>query len=302
VLSVGACLCGCLFGRFLAGNVEAAAGFRTVPNKITQPVRSDARLAVLWIGHATVLIQMDDKVILTDPVFTHTVGQLSPRLVEPGMEARHLPSLDAVLISHTHFDHLSLGSIEQIESRVQWLGMPPGGLVYLTNFGFPAEEVPSWSSRVLPGDMRVTSVPVRHNGWRYGLDHAWRQGVGRTGWVVEYNGLTVYFAGDSALDEEAFRATAQRFPSIDLAILPIAPIHPRDFMRRIHMDSDEALTAFEWLGAKWMVPIHFDTFVNSRDAKGEPLRLLAESVKQRGIDKDSVVVLGFGEQRILVRR
>ncbi len=291
---------GCLIGQFMARNVASLGEMKSVPNKITDPSRPDARLAVLWVGHATVLIQMDDKFILTDPVFTSTVGQLSPRLVEPGIEVGHLPSLDAVVISHMHFDHLSLGSIEKIEGKVRWLGMPRGGLVYLTDFGFPAEEVPWWSTRTLPGGLRVTGVPVQHGGWRYGLDQAWRRGVGSGGWVIEYRGMTVYFGGDSGLNESYYRATRERFPSIDLALLPIAPIHPRDFMKRVHTDPDEALTAFELLGARWMVPIHYDTFVNSLDDAGEPEKVLREAMKRRGYDDGRVSVLGIGEQRVLI--
>ena len=81
---------GCLIGQFMARNVASLGEMKSVPNKITDPSRPDARLAVLWVGHATVLIQMDDKFILTDPVFTSTVGQLSPRLVEQGIEVGHL--------------------------------------------------------------------------------------------------------------------------------------------------------------------------------------------------------------------
>ncbi len=293
---------GCIATQFLSRNLAAFGQLRTVAHKIENPVRPEARLAVLWVGHATVLIQIDDKILLTDPVWTRTVGQISPRLVEPGVEVRHLPPLDAVLISHMHFDHLSLGSLEMIEDKVRWLGRPEGGLVYLTDFSFPAHEVPWWQTRVLPGDLKVTAVAVRHNGWRYGLDHAWREGIGYAAWVIEYHGITVYFGGDSALAEDAYRETARRFPTIDLALLPIAPIHPRGFMKRVHTDPWEALTAFEKLGATWMVPIHFDTFINSLDEPGEPTRVLEQAVKQNRIAENRVHRLAIGEQKVLISR
>src|SRR5215467_5678711 len=84
---------------------------RPVPNKIVHPERPDARLVVTWVGHATVLLQMDDVYLLTDPVFTSTIGQITKRLVEPGLDVDSLPTIDAVLVSHMHFDHLSLGSL-----------------------------------------------------------------------------------------------------------------------------------------------------------------------------------------------
>ena len=292
---------GCFLGKITSRNLAVFGDSpRTVDDKITDPIRDDARLAVLWVGHSTALIQLDDKFILTDPVFTDTVGQISTRLVEPGIEAEHLPPLDAVLISHVHFDHMSLGSIEMIESKVAWMGLPRGGLVYLTDFDFAAEEVGWWESRTLPGGLRVTGVAVNHNGWRYGLDRSWRTG-GYTGWVIEYRGLTVYFSGDTALDRPCFQATRKRFPNIDLALLPIAPIHPRDFMHRVHTDPHEALTAFELLGARWMVPVHYETFINSLDDPGEPERVLRQAVKKRGYEA-RIAVLDIGEQRVFLRK
>ena len=213
-----------------------------------------------------------------------------------------MPVLDAVLISHMHFDHLSLGSIEDIERKIRWMGVPRGGLVYLTNFRFAAEEVHWWDSRMLPGGLKMTSVPVKHNGMRYVLDRSWRTGVGYTAWVAEYNGLTVYYGGDSAWDERVYRSTAERFPEIDLALLPIAPIHPREFMRTMHLDPEEALDAFELLGAKWMMPIHFETFINSTDEPDEPRRVLREAIKRRGIGVGRVIELGIGEQKVVMGR
>lgn len=301
ILVVALCS-GCMASRFVSRNFSAFGESQPVKNKVTSPMRADARLSILWVGHSTVLIQMDDKFVLTDPVFTSTVGLVSPRLVEPGIEVQHLPPLDAVLISHVHFDHLSLGSVAQIESKVRWFGMPQGGLVYLTDFDFPAQEIAWWKTRVLPGGMKVTAVPVKHGGWRYGLDYAWREKLGYTAWVIEYRDLVVYFGGDSALDETSCRETARKFPRIDIAFLPIGPIEPRDFMKKVHIDPKEALMAFSWLGARWMVPIHYGTFINSSDDPGDPERALAKEMAQKGIRADKVVMLQIGEQRVFVGR
>lgn len=293
---------GCLFAKFTARNMAAMSQPQVkVPNKIREPRRDDARLAVLWVGHSTVLIQMDDEFILTDPVFTDSVAQVHPRIVEAGLDAADLPDLDAVLISHLHFDHLSLGSIERIESNVRWLGIPPPGLRYLTNFNFRAEHLPWWRSKTLPSRLKITSVPVRHNGWRFGLDKAWMK-TSYTGYVIEHAGMTVYFAGDTAYDKSKFTAVANRFPELDLALIPIAPIHPRDFMHHTHLDPAEALDAFEDLRAKRMMPIHFDTFVNSLDEPGEAKRVLDAEIQKRGIDPSRIVRLKIGEQRVVIGR
>jgi N-acyl-phosphatidylethanolamine-hydrolysing phospholipase D len=283
-------------------NDAAAWGRRPAPapRHADHPYRADARLAVLWIGHASVLLQMDDKLILTDPVFTETIGGIVRRLVEPGLSPDALPRADAVLISHMHFDHLSIGSLGMIEHKVGFLVVPQKGTACLPDFPFEAVELPAWAT-FERGGLRVTAVPVQHTGFRWGIDQAWMD-TSFTGYVIEYHGMTVYFGGDTGYVPERFRATRARFPAIDLALLPIAPIHPRPFLEPLHMDPREALLAFRDLGARWMVPIHFDTFPNSIDAPGEPLRLLREETAAQGVPAGSVRVLEIGEQQVLVPR
>ncbi len=256
-----------------------------------------ARLAVSFVGHATVLVQMGDKFVLTDPVLTPTVGQLSARLVSPGLEASKFPHISAVVISHLHFDHLSLGSLERIEDRIETLILPYPGLTYLTDFRFTALELSPWQTREQNG-LKVTATPVRHSGWRYGFD-VWMRPA-HTGYVIEHDGMCVYFAGDTAYDREAFAATRRRFPKIHLALLPIAPIEPRSLMRPRHMDPAEAVQAFLDLGADAMLAIHFDTFVNGNDRVGDAPRRLREVVRARGLDDERVIALQVGEQRVLI--
>jgi len=259
-----AVLCACLV-------VTGCGGFlfsRPAPlpsTRIAQPRRDDARVAVLWVGHATVLLQMDDQMILTDPLLVDTVGQLTRRLQEPGIDPANLPQLDAVVVSHMHFDHLSYGSLDRIEPKVRRLFVPRGGMVYVPNYAFDVRELGTWESFQNEAGLRVTAVPVKHVGFRYGLDAAWMKST-FTGYVFEYHGLTVYFGGDTAYDGERFRATRARFPAIDLAILPIGPIHPRGTMEATHVDPAESVQAFLDLGARVMVPIHYATLVNSFDA------------------------------------
>jgi L-ascorbate metabolism protein UlaG (beta-lactamase superfamily) len=289
-----------LFASFFGRNIASLTRpIQRLPARITQPARRDARLAALWVGHATVLVQMDDKFILTDPVFTDTVGQISKRMVEPGIAVENLPTIDAVLVSHMHFDHLSLGTLDLIEDKVRRIYLPEGGLVYVPSSGAPTFELPSWHAHESDG-LRVTAVPVRHLGFRYVGDRAWML-TSFTGYVVEYHGLQVYFGGDTGYSA-SFRATGRRFPGIDLAILPIAPINPRWFMCRAHTDPGEALLAFEDLGAHHMLAMHYDTFVNSLDEYGEAPRVLRSLLGPRGLDEGRVAIPAHGEQRVFVWR
>ncbi|WP_437530528.1 MBL fold metallo-hydrolase [Sorangium sp. So ce726] len=287
--------------RILESNVARLfASPLPVPDKVRAPYRPEARLAALWVGHATVLVQIDDRWILTDPVFTSTVGLMVKRLVEPGLAPEDLPPIDAVLISHMHLDHLSLGSLSLIEPKVRALLVPRGGLVYVPNHSFASFEVPTWTTWQ-QGDLKITAVPVRHSGYRYGLDRDWMT-ESFTGYVVEYHGITVYFGGDTAYDRDDFVKTRARFPSIDLALLPIAPVGPREFMESKHVDPAEAVQAFLDLGARRMMAIHFDTFINSTDTFGEAPRELRRVMAARGLGPDRVFLPRHGEQRVLITR
>lgn len=293
-------LSGCVLMRATG---RATASLFESPRKVTKlkdPIDKEARLAVLWIGHATALVQIDDKVILTDPVFTSSVGQLSKRLVEPGLDPENLPPVDATLISHLHFDHLSLGSLDTIQSKVRMLLMPPGGVTYLTDFGFPVLELRPWQAYEKDG-LRVTAVPVDHVGFRYGVDDAWMK-QSFTGYVIEYHGITVYFGGDTGYDQKLFVDVAQRFPNIQVALLPIGPIEPREIMRRFHVDPREAVQAFIDLNAKSMVPIHYDTFINSTDDGGDALRELGAAERHWDLGNRKVVPLAIGERHVFLKK
>jgi L-ascorbate metabolism protein UlaG (beta-lactamase superfamily) len=303
-LALALALCGCARAAGLldtaARNVTAALSpVRRIPHRVTHPRRDDARLAALWVGHATVLLQMDDRLILTDPIFTASSGQISWRVVEPGIDVADVPPLDLVVLSHLHFDHLSPASLARLEGRIGHLLAPAGGLAYVPDFAFTASDLAPWEHWDDRG-MRVTAVPVTHHGWRYGAD-AWMDGC-FTGYVIEYHGLSVYFGGDTAYAREHFVATARRFPHLDLALLPIAPIEPRRFIGGNHLDAVQALQAFEDLGARRMVPIHFDTFINSEDAVGDAPAALRRAMRERAMDDERVLRLEIGEQRVLIPR
>lgn len=297
LLSFALLIPACVIPRIIGRNFAAGAS-RKLEHRIDQPVRPDARLTVLWIGHATVLIQMDDRFIVTDPVFTESVGGVSPRLVEPGLDPANLPPHAVVVISHTHYDHLSFDSLDSIQDRVDVLLLPPRAKRIIPDYRFEVRELERWQAYET-GGLRITAVPVKHVGGRWGMDAAWND-RSYSGYVFEYRGQSVYFGGDSAFSAVDFRATRERFPTLDLALLPICPAEPREFMRHTHMDPAEALDAFKLLGARQMMPIHFDTFINGDDRPGDcSLRLLGEMAR-RNIDARTVNVLQIGEQRVLV--
>jgi L-ascorbate metabolism protein UlaG (beta-lactamase superfamily) len=272
-----------------------------VPDRITHPARADVRIAALWIGHATVLLQMDDRFVLTDPVFTDAVaGGLSKRLVEPGLDPANLPAIDMILISHLHVDHLSLGSLDLLAPKTRHLVVPEDGAAYLPDYDYAIDELPRWTS-ITDRGMRITAVPVKHSGYRYGADLGWMT-KSFTGYVIEYAGLVIYFGGDSAYDQPSFVETARRFPHIDLAVLPISPVEPRGYTHKNHMDGREAIRAFQDLHARYMVPIHYGTFAHGADTRESPLVVLRAAMRAANLDDDRVRILPIGGQFGLLAR
>jgi L-ascorbate metabolism protein UlaG (beta-lactamase superfamily) len=231
-------------------------------------------------------------------VFTRSLSLVSPRLVEPGIAPENLPPLAAVVVSHMHLDHLSFDSLDMVEERTPVVLVAPGVRSSMPRYTFEIREMPRWTSYE-HGGVRITAVPVQHVGGRYGIDEAWNPEA-FTGYVFEYHGLSVYFGGDTAYAPAAFRATRARFPNLALALLPICPDEPRDFMAPTHESPGQALSAFELLGARTMVPIHFDTYVNSDDAFGACPASLRRLAKVRGLTDAQVAVLRIGEERVFV--
>jgi L-ascorbate metabolism protein UlaG (beta-lactamase superfamily) len=188
---------------------------------ITTPVLQNPTLAVSWVGHATVLVQIHDKIIITDPFLTNTMGLVAKRFVGPGLDPKLLPKVDATVVSHIHFDHFDYGSLDMLPKN-GILAVPQGAAEYTPDFGFKdVYELKPWEAVERDG-LRITAVPAQHFTGRYGFDGAWMGNLGYTGYVVEYEGVTVFFAGDTGYNPELFKEIGRRF-KIDLAIVPIAP-------------------------------------------------------------------------------
>jgi len=299
--AVGVILTGCspLVSRFAARMLERVdAPIEPVKHRVAHPIRPDVGLSVLWVGHATVLIQIHDKVFITDPVFTKTIGMFARRATEPGLDPSSLTRLDYTLISHIHMDHFSYGSLALLPKSGKLL-IPFGATAYTPEFGFGrTQEMKPWD--VLEEDgVRITAVPVRHFSGRYGFDVSWYPDRGYTGYVIQYNGVTIFFGGDTAYDPQLFKEIGRKF-QIDLALLPIAPIEPRSFMKRVHADPSDAVQIFEDLRATFMIPIHYKTFFQGLEPDPlYPQRLLEKIVEEKGY-QDRIKILDFGEQRILI--
>jgi N-acyl-phosphatidylethanolamine-hydrolysing phospholipase D len=264
---------------------------------ILNPVLPNPNLAVSWIGHATVLIQIHDKIFITDPLFTNTIGMLVKRFIKPGLDPTLLQKVDFTLISHLHFDHFSYSSLD-ILPKNGTLILPDGSAAYTPDFGFAkTNELKPWDV-IQKDSVRITAVPVQHFTGRYGFDISWLNERGYTGYVIEYRGIVVFFAGDTGYNPALFKEIGQRF-RIDLAIIPIAPSSSGGLGGHVHVSPSGALAIMKDVGARYMMPMHFGTmfYGSTANPQGPIERLRAEAIANS--ISDQIIGLEVGEQRIL---
>jgi L-ascorbate metabolism protein UlaG (beta-lactamase superfamily) len=278
-------------------------------NKIFHPIRKDVRLSALWTGHVTVLLQMDDKVIITDPFLTGNIALLQKRLVEAGIEIDSLEKIDLILLSHSHFDHTNLGSLALLEERFPdaKLIFPVGLEEFLPNLSFdfiPLKKADE-KNKVYFGEeknidgVKITAVAAFHWGGRYGLDGLiWGYDT-YTGYIIEYNGMTVYFAGDTAYDTEFYKLLGTKY-NIDLAIIPIGPCLHCYYIDKPfrHLYPSGVIKILKETSIQMMIPVHYGTILEKSEPE-KPKDILIKLLDNEPQLKDRVKILKIGEQLIL---
>jgi L-ascorbate metabolism protein UlaG (beta-lactamase superfamily) len=218
-------------------------------------------MRVTYIGHATVLIQIGGRTLLTDPNFDNTLGKFLPRVSKPGIALTDLPPLDAILLTHAHADHLSFESLNRLRRDIP-LFAPPAVATWLIRLGYShAQPLPA-NGQVTVGDAVIHAAPAQHNGSRYSIDR-WRSAANM--YLIDARSETCFFAGDTALTAHTHHLVREIVHeddrALDIALLPIghAPWWKPGF-RRGHLTVHDALHLFEQLQARYLIPYHWGTF------------------------------------------
>ena len=261
---------------------------RTGTTRKPVPARR-GQLGVTFIGHSSFFVQMGGRNILVDPNFARWIFVLK-RLRRPGLRLRDLPPIDAVLVSHAHFDHLHRPSLRAIARWTRWRsGKKPVIIVprhvrdLVSDLGYGRViELEWWQSAQL-GQLEITHVPSRHWGARIVRDT--HRGYG--GFVLRDVEHSLYHAGDTAYFD-GFREIGARLQP-DIALLPIGAYHPDSF-RAVHTSPEDAVQAFVDLGARCMVPMHYGTFRLSYEPIDEPVERLKQEARRRRIEKKICVL------------
>jgi L-ascorbate metabolism protein UlaG (beta-lactamase superfamily) len=292
------------FSDFIRWRISRKLGYwdnwtRSYPDDLPPESVDGNELRVTYINHATVLIQMAGLNLLTDPVWSYRIGPMKGiglrRHREPGIGFRDLPPIDAVLISHNHYDHLDLPTLRRLarEHNPQFISGLGNRLLLEPNGVKSCVEVDWWQSVELPGGARVTCVPAQHFSAR-GLSD--RDRTLWCGFVIQGPAGPVYFSGDTGMGPH-FELIKQRFGDMRLALLPIGAYLPRWFMKPVHISPADAVAVHKLLGASTSVAIHFGTFPLGDDGQYEPLEALGHALAREGEPEPRFWVLDFGEGR-----
>jgi L-ascorbate metabolism protein UlaG (beta-lactamase superfamily) len=263
-------------------------------------------LRVTCIGHATALIQAGGVNILTDPVFSDRTGPgfLGPKRVrEPGIPLDALPPIDAVLITHNHYDHLDLPSLAALWRAHRPRIIAPLGdarLIERAAKGVSCEELDWWESvdvESSSGSVRVHATPAHHWSARGLFD---RRDALWCSFVMETPAGLVSFFGDTGYGGgEPFRRIRERFGPMRVALLPIGAYEPRWFMAPAHMNPEEAVLTFEDLGAQYALGLHHGVFKLTDEGIGQPLIDLAAALEKHGVPPGAFQTPEAGEAWML---
>lgn len=248
---------------------------------------------ITWVGHASLVIQIDGKTIVCDPVWSGALIGGFRRHAGPGLPLRALPPVDAILLSHNHYDHLDLPTLWKLGRDIPlWVPQGLGNFLRLRGFRYVQEY--GWWDGARLGDVEITCVPAQHWSRRFAWDTnaSWW-----CGWVLE-GSRRVYVAGDTAFFS-GFQQIANRFPKLDLAVLPIGAYDPQALLRMVHMNPEEAGAAWAILQAKTMLPMHYGTFLLSDEPIGEPVARLQRWWRKYNLDPKRLWLPAVGETRMM---
>lgn len=282
---------------------SAYTGERRDPPEVLQVANNGASFAspehsasVTWVGHSTFVVHDNEDIFLTDPQFNDR-ALLPKRYYPPGVPLSSIPGSAFAVISHNHYDHLDVYTVETLPASVTWF-VPMGLGEWFRERGRNAVVELDWWQTAQHGRWQVTCVPSQH--WSQRLE----QGANSSlwcAWVIASDENTYFFAGDTGYFH-GFKEIGKRFGPIDVAMLPIGAYEPRWIMHYSHMNPAESYQAFLDLDARWMLPCHWGTFKLTDEPIDEPPRELQRVVAAASGTLDPIKVMAIGERWEIPKR
>jgi N-acyl-phosphatidylethanolamine-hydrolysing phospholipase D len=282
----------------------------TAGANVVRPQTTVDQVTLTWIGHATFLINIGGKNVLTDPVWSERASPVSfagpRRWAPPGLPLESLPPIDLVLVSHNHYDHLDDSTVRRLAAGhpgAHWIA-PLGVAPFLVQRGARNVLELDWWEETRLGPLAIGCTPAQHFSARGFRD---RDRTLWCGWSLAAPARQVFFAGDSGYHPE-FAAIGDRFGPFHAALLPIGAYEPRWFMRPVHMNPEEAVQAFQDLQRSRppipgrpavMVGMHWGTFKLTDEPMGEPPLRARRAWQAAGLDLAHLWLPAHGASRVL---
>jgi len=264
-----------------------------------------ATMRIAYVGHASFLIQAGGLNILMDPMWSDVAGPMRlfgpTRKNAPGIRLDDLPRIDWVLVTHNHYDHLDMATLERVWTRDRpRVATPLGNDTIMREGGLTDAQIwtGDWGSRLqLSPAVAIHLEPSQHWSARGTRD---RRHALWASFVIETPAGKIYAVGDSGFgDGRTFRQVADRHPRLRVALLPIGAYEPRWFMAGQHMNPEESVRALALCGAQQALGHHWGTFRLTAEAIDEPPRRLARAVAAAGLEPAAFEALRPGEVRVL---
>lgn len=245
-----------------------------------------AGLRAIWFGHASVYLEFDGLRLMVDPIlsdYASPIAGMGPkRFHPPPLALDAMPKIDAVMISHDHYDHLDMPTIKRFAANGTRFFVPLGIGAHLDRWGVPAAQITEldwWQSADI-GGLKITSTPVRHysgRGLRDGNATLW------SSWAIVGATRRVYFSGNSGFGDH-FKTVGDRHGPFDLSLIKVGAYGPHRPWIDIHMDPEDAVKAHVALRAQRMLPVHWGTFNLGFHAWDEPIKRTVAAARAANVE------------------
>jgi N-acyl-phosphatidylethanolamine-hydrolysing phospholipase D len=277
---------------------EPAEWCQVDPREISEPPEAGWRAT--WLGHASFLLQGGGISLLIDPIFSKHCSPLPlrsmQRKVPPPCAIADLPAVDAVLLTHSHYDHLDLPTLRKLGMNTP-IVTPEGHAGWLGKKGFSNVCEIAWhSSRELSARVKITATPAQHFTARTPFD---RNSGHWCGWLIEGAGIKLWHAGDSGYCP-GFAEIGERYGPIDFGMIPIGAYLPKQIMRAMHMEPADSVRAFQDTRCRRAMAMHWGTFQLTDEPMREPVELLASALKKQNLPADCFTAGRVGEIRYII--
>lgn len=246
--------------------------FKPLREPLHEPV---VRNSIHWVGHATVIINLNDKIIVTDPVTSLNLGELR-RLVKPSLNLDSI-NIDYILLSHGHMDHMNYSTLRKINKNA--IVIAPKNLnTPLKILGFKKIVPLKHNETYRDNNIEITALKANHDGRRY----PWGSIAQSNSYIIERCLKRVFFAGDTAFTD------AYKDIVADVAIMPVGCYKPDEF-QEMHCSPEQSFEMFKMTKAKLMIPIHYKTYIIAQDDDNETVNTLNK------INDGSIRIIDIGQ-------